>query len=95
MNNCNLVQEKTLKPREPSLPDSAYRLLHYAGILGGDSQNLEAMLQLHADIRSGRIDAAPSHLREVVTRVLHIAGLSGLSEHEMQVFIRECEQADV
>jgi hypothetical protein len=95
MSTMNLVQEKSLKPREPSLPDGAYRLLHYAGILGGNSQDFETMLQLYADIRSGRIEAAPSRLNEVVTRVLHIAGLSGLSEHEMQAFIQECKQADV
>ena len=95
MRNDPQADSKLLKPREPSLPEGAYRLLHLIGAMEVDPKSFETLMELHQDIRNGHVDAAPSRLREMVVRVLHTANLSTLSENEMQAFLRECQEADM
>jgi hypothetical protein len=94
MKHDPLVNERAVKPREPSLPEGGYRILHALGLSGYTSEQLNTLLELHADIKAGRIPAAPSHVRECITRALHAVGMSGLSELQMRLFIQDCQDAE-
>lgn len=89
------VQTNSFKPREPSLPEGAYRLMHLLGAYRHAGDDFESLLELHTAIRNGDVTAAPSRLTEMVQRVLYSAGLSNMDEQQMANFLKECSEADL